>query len=353
MSSSRAVLMVCDAGSSVGIGHVMRCIALGEEFSARGFEVRFAADLAELPWVAAQLANRGMGVLADVHPAAGAGALLSAVGRLQPAVLVIDSYLLPAAAYAEAHATLGPGQVLLALTDGDPGGRAADVYLDQNIGAEADRWALAPGSERLAGLRFALMREEILTHRPSDPGAHRDRHPPRVLAFFGGTDAYGAAPVVTAALVATGAPFAATVVAASARSREAVEAVPLGPGQSVEVIGPSDRLAELVTGADVVVSAAGTSSWELCCLGAAAALVCVADNQRDAYGRAVALDLVTGLGELADLSGLDTAATARLARLLREPGERARLREAAWRLVDGAGRRRVVDAVLVRTAGEQ
>lgn len=335
----------------MGIGHLMRCIALGEEFQARGWEVVVGADVADVPWGAAQLAARGMRV---VDPAAydDAPGLVAQVRELAPAVVVVDSYVRPLAAYAGLAGPAGgagPRPVVLALVDGDPGGRVADLYLDQNIGAEHDAWPLPDGAVRLAGLDHALMRNDLLAHRPAAP-RRESAAVPRVFTFFGGTDAYAAAPVLAEALVRTGLPFATTVVAATGDLADAVRALPVATGQGIEVIGPSDRLAEHIAAADLVVSAAGTSSWELCCLGAAAALVCVADNQVESYGRAVDLGVVAGAGALADLRRDPRPGVDVLARLLEDPAARTTLRAAAWRLVDGQGRRRVVDAVLARAA---
>ncbi|GAB3957470.1 hypothetical protein GCM10027614_73010 [Micromonospora vulcania] len=102
-----------------------------------------------------------------------------------------------------------------------------------------------------------------------------------------------------------------------------------------------------------MVSAAGTSTWELCCLGAPAALVCVVDNQRESYARVVRHGLAVGLGELPELTGTGVAgraARATAARtlhgLLSSPERRAALSARAWSTVDGQGRARVVDAVL-------
>src|SRR5690606_32624250 len=111
---------------------------------------------------------------------------------LRPRAVVIDSYLLPAAVYSAVRARAG----LVAIVDGDPQGREADVYVDQNFGAEDEAWELAPGSRRMAGAEFALIRDDVIAQRPAAPRRGGDRNPPEVFAFFGGTDAYGAAPVV-------------------------------------------------------------------------------------------------------------------------------------------------------------
>lgn len=326
------VAIRCDAGPAYGVGHVMRCVALAEEFAGRGYRIVFVADLASVPWAAEQVARRGFeAVPPSVQDEV--GALL----RLEPALVVIDSYVLPRTVYDGVRAA---GVATLALVDGDPEGRPADIWLDQNIGAEGDGWQVPGGTVRLAGLDFALMRADLRALRPAKPG-RAEGAVPRVFAFFGGTDAFGAAPVVTGALVATALPFRATVVAATPELAAACRALPLGPGQELDVVDPTDELAREVRDADVVLSAAGTSSWELLCLGAAAGLVCVADNQETSYARAVDAGLVVGLGYLGPLKSGTAPA---FAALLGSAALRAELRERGWRTVDGRGRERVADA---------
>jgi spore coat polysaccharide biosynthesis predicted glycosyltransferase SpsG len=95
-----------------------------------------------------------------------------------------------------------------------------------------------------------------------------------------------------------------------------------------------------------VLSAAGTTTWELLVLGACTALVCVADNQASGYQRAVTAGAAAGIGMLSDLVRDPAAATRTLAQLLRDPHARAALSRRAWHLVDGRGRQRVADALL-------
>ncbi len=335
------IAFCCDAGHLAGLGHLMRCVALAEELAERGLTPEFVVDLSELPWARGQLAARGFGWRA------GGRDPVPDLLELRPAAVVLDSYLLPATVSMRLREA---GLPVVAVVDDDERGQVADVYLDQNLGADPagpKTVAAPPDAVRLAGLRFALHRTDLLRHRPeqpSDPG-HR---PPRVLAFFGATDPFGAAPVLAAALAATEVACHATFVAASPALADAVRGVPGPTGQRREVIGPTDELSRLVGGADLVLAASGTSAWELACLGAAAALVCVVDNQEVGYARAVATGAVAGLGRLTDLRKDPLAAVDTLHDLLTERSRRLRLREVAWRLVDGQGRRRVADTLLAR-----
>ncbi|MFE6646468.1 spore coat protein, partial [Nocardioides sp. NPDC057772] len=331
----RRVAMVCDAGPDVGIGHVMRCLALGEELVARGVRVVMVADLDRVPWAAEQVRRRGIEIASP-----GADDVREVLTLLDPSSVVVDSYLLPAPVYAD----LRDRWPLLALVDGDPRGRVADLYLDQNLGAEAAVWRLPEGSRHLGGLDYAQQRRDIVRQRPSAPKTAADEHTPlRVLAFFGGTDAFGVSPQVARLVAQTGVAVELTVIAATPELAESVSGIAPAPGQVVDVIGPTDALAALVADADVVLSAAGTSAWELFCLGAAVGFVCVADNQQDAYARMDDDGLAVGIATLTELGADPEGAVARLAALLGDVRLRERLRAACWATVDGRGPERVAD----------
>lgn len=332
--------MRCDVGPTRGIGHLMRCLALAEELRGRGAEVLFVSDSHTVPWAHDQILSRGLAVEPAVWTADEHLALFS---RLGLDAVVFDSYDLDPAVYA---AVRRAGLPTLAVVDGDPRGAEADLYVDQNLGSELDSPELPAGSIRLAGLDYVLLRDEVLALRPAQPPEPRTSATPRVFAVFGGTDAYGAGPHAVAALAATGLPFDATVVAPRPELVDAIQAVPLADGQRVEPIGPTRRLAAEVVASDLVISASGTSTWELLCLGAVAGLVCVVDNQVLGYERTVATRAAAGIGVLSALARDPGRAVPVLSRLLGDRAERARLAATGWRLVDGKGRARVADALL-------
>ena len=318
----------------------MRCLALAEEVRRRDVELVFVCDAHTVPWAAGQIAARGIPAQPAVRTAEEHAELFD---RLELDAVVFDSYDLDASVYPAVRAT---GIPTLAIVDGDFRGAEADVLVDQNLAAELDRPGLPRDSVRLAGLQYVMIRDEILAHRPIDPPGRRDVAVPTVFAFFGGTDAFGAGPQVTRALAATGVPFEATVVAPSEQLAAGVAAVELGPRQRVEVIGPTDRLAARVREADLTISASGTSTWELLCLGATAGLVCVVDNQLMGYERAIGTGTAAGVGVLSDIAADPSAAAAVLKRLLTDSAERARLAAAGWELVDGKGRERIADVLM-------
>jgi spore coat polysaccharide biosynthesis predicted glycosyltransferase SpsG len=325
----------CDAGAQRGVGHLVRCVALAEELVDRGATVKFLADLGGVSWAERQLTQRGL----PWHPAPyDPVGLVAACERLGLDALVVDSYTLPPE---HSLAVRRTGRPVLAIVDGDFRGQSADIYVDQNLDAKIT----ASDALGLAGLDYALLREAVRQLRPLGAPVHTTTRTPKVVAFFGGTDAYRAAPQVAELLVRTGTNFEATIVAADESLRRDLLAIVPGDGQRFEIIAPTDDLPKLLAGADLAVSASGTSTWELLCLGVAAALVWVVDNQITGYERTIAHGYAAGLGRLGHFTD---ASVAVLRELLIFPGSRAALATRAWSAVDGRGVERVAGALLAR-----
>ena len=160
---------------------------------------------------------------------------------------------------------------------------------------------------------------------------------------MGGTDPGGCAPLVVEALALVDVPLDVTVVSVPGTAdRLDALASGWGPGR-LRVVPPVTDLPARMAAADVVVTAAGTSTWEVCALGRPMALVAAVDNQRAGHDRVVEAGAAVGLGGAADLA--DVGATAeRLRPLLTDGGLRDQVGAAAHRLVDGLGAWRIVSA---------
>ncbi|MEU7741551.1 hypothetical protein [Nonomuraea sp. NPDC049158] len=349
----------CDAGVASGVGHLVRCVALAEELCGRGAEVLFLGDVAGSAWAESQLRQRAFPLCpAPAEPRA----LAELVRVLGLDAVVLDSYVLAPGTGAALRAA---GTAVLAIVDGDPLGQEADLYLDQNLGAElrpfrrpvsrpgeaadgswsgpGDRSRGGPGGApesgpwdgpwggRLAGARYVLLRDSVLLMRGTARRRPARPEGPLVLCFFGGTDSAGVAPAWAGALRATGLPFRATV----------VSPVPFEVDGPIAVIPPTDRLPGLMAEANLVITAAGSAVWELLHLGVPTALSWVADNQLIGYEALVGGGLAAGLGPAPDAAAVDV-----LSRLLADPASREEYGRRGAGLIDGRGRERVADALL-------
>ena len=337
----------CDAGPATGVGHLVRCVALAEELVHRGLGVVFLGDLGGLPFAQRQLADRGLALLPAPDAPEDLADLAVSLGL---AAVVLDGYHLDPGC---GTALTARGLPVLALSDGGFGaGQRATIHLDQNLGAVRPAH-LPPGTESLSGLAHVLLRDLVRSRRPAaEPvattGTANARGAASVLAVFGGTDPTAAVLTLAPIVLGTGEPLHLRAIASTPATVEALQRLRPGPRQTLTVLPPADDLPALAVQSDLVVSAAGSSVWELLCLGAPTALVCVSDNQEAGYREVVGRGLVEGLGHVATLSDHEptrTAATARLRTLLRDPGARARLAAGGFAAVDGRGRERVADAL--------
>ena len=335
MTGGRVALR-CDAGGAIGVGHAMRCVALGEELTDRGHEVLLWGDLGGLGWLEELVSGHGY----DVVPAPSTlreSAHAAEVLDLQ--AVVIDGYHLDPGM---GRALAADSRRILTIVDYEFGvHQYAHVYVDQNLGA-VPHPDLPTDAIALAGIDYALLRDSLRRHRRVELPVASD--PLSVVAVFGGTDAFGAAPAVLPALLAADVPLDVTVVASGPEASAALRAVPTGPRQRVNVVPATADFGALVADADLVISASGSSVWELLCLGVPAAVLCVVDNQQEGYRLMLEHDVVTGLGTLDDFDPARVAA--RLQGLLTDPETRASRARRGQALVDGLGRARVAEAFL-------
>jgi len=364
------VLLRCDGGGTLGIGHVMRSLALAEAAVGAGHEVVVAGHF-EGSFLLRALAAAPVEVVAfaaplaasDLRPLAGLADLAGLAGRLRPDVLHVDSYDAPGIKELAASLSLEAGRGALVFSnveDGTFGRRPADVVIDPTLGAELSDRPDDGSTWLLRGSRYAAMRQRVLDARrrvelgPDGPAAGMPVGDAArtVLVVMGGTDPVGLAPAAVGLLARTGLALDVTVIAVG-ENAERVRSAAGGTALSLTVVAPVDDLATLMSEADLVISAAGTSVWELCCIGLPMAVICAVSNQRIGYDRVVEAGAALGLGgpELAgpELAGPELAGPgpqARAVGLLRtaltDRRARADLRFAARTVVDGLGAWRVV-----------
>ncbi len=315
--------MHCDGGPALGIGHVVRSIALAEEAVARGHRVTVAGQL-DGDFL------HGLLRRLPVEVRAGRVDLAELAGELRPDVVHLDTY-----------AALEPvlGEVLLSnIEDGSFGRRPADLVIDPNLGAETSPRPDVPAWALLRGASYVPLRSAVTSRR----GMWTARDvATRALVVMGGTDPQQLSPRAVAALADAGLPLQATVVAPAHLHDECRRAASRSSELRLELLSEVDDLPALMVDQDLVVSAAGTSVWELCCLGVPMALVCAADNQLVGYDRVVQARAAVGLGTgPRDLDG----AAPTLRRLLLDASARAAVAHRASAVVDGRGAWRVVGA---------
>jgi len=298
----RSLTIRADGGPGIGVGHLARGLALAEAWVDRGGAATLVTDSPPGHW-----AERFRAEGVDVRPpgaeppaadwVAVDGYHLAGARPLGDRLLVVDDH---------GHA----GEAGVAGVAGEP---RADLVVDQNLGATA---APYPGArELLLGPRYALLRREFGRHAPP-PGGSQPERARRLLVAMGGAPA---------------AEFRALLDATLADPRLAGLAV-------IRLEGVTD-VADAMAGADVALSASGTTCWELCCMGVPAVLAPVAPNQVPLATALAAEGVAVAAGPRDDLAAL-------VAGLAADPDRRRAMVARGRALVDGRGARRTATRML-------
>ncbi len=340
------LLLRADASAQIGMGHVMRCLALAQACHSQCGEAIFAMSVAGGA-VANQLERQGVSILRFTGtPGSRADAeWTSTLARRQQASwVVIDGYQFDGAY----QRRLRTGQFsVLAMDDfGHAGHYYSDLVVNQNIFAEEVTYDnREPHTRLLLGTRYALLRQEFLRHR-REPRTRPTNAATNVLVTLGGADPNNITSIVLRAfeVLARHELKIRVVIGLSNPHRLDLERQRQDMQCDVELLAERADLPELMAWADIAITGAGATCWELAYMGLPMVTVTLAENQEGiAAGLAKAgAALSAGWGHEvspADLAGIVHG-------LLDDPLARRRLAQRARKLVDGRGAQRVLDQMV-------
>ena len=340
MATAR-ILFVCDAGPSVGGGHVMRCLTLAGALSARGDDPVFLA----MPAVASVLDAFAPPGLERVPASPETAALITgaAVAAQGCDRVVIDHYGLAA----DAHRAIRGSRPALIIDDLADRPLDGQLILDSGPARTAADYAgkVPPDARLLLGTAYAPVRPAFVDLRP-EALARRAAGGPvrRLMISLGLTDVDGLTGLLVRRLLPSLGDVALDIVLGSAAPSLAGLKDIAATESRLTLHVDTRAMPDLTLAADAAIGAAGSTTWERCVLALPTLQVIVAENQR-----AAARSLATaGAVLVVDRSEADFEAQfdAAAARLLGDAALRRELSERSAKVCDGGGADRVAEALL-------
>ena len=368
----QVVAFRADASLEIGSGHVMRCLTLADALQAQGARCHFLCqehpghlcDMVEARgYPVHRLPQEERDTDTAVTPGAkpepahaqwlgaswaqDAAACLPILAELAPAWLVVDHYALDhrwETSVLDGFSGFRPR--LLVIDDLADRCHVADLLLDQNLGRQAEdyRGLLPEGCQVLAGPRYALLRPEFREWREVSL-SRRTREPrlQRLLINLGGVDKDNVTGQVLDALSACDLPEdlqISVVMGASAPWRESVTAQAGAMPWPTEVVANVSDMARRMAEADLAIGAAGSTSWERCCLGLPTLMVVLADNQKEVASYLDELGAAKLIGAPRDISSVLPGAMHELFR-----GDYVGMSKSSAQIVTGNGIFELVSAI--------
>jgi UDP-2,4-diacetamido-2,4,6-trideoxy-beta-L-altropyranose hydrolase len=342
LADASLVLRV-DASPVLGTGHLMRSIALGQAWCDLGGRVVVATATEERPLLD-RLAREDFEVYRvpsswPDEPAA--GDLSGLLETLPGAGVVVDGYHFAERYLAALHETGRPVVVVDDLAH--LGYYDVDLVVNQNLHATTSLYRTGQRTRLLLGPSYALLRREF--DRAEPPRRRTAAVARRLLVTVGGADPRDVTRRILGALRLLGDPHLdVTVVVGAAnpgidRVRADAELL-VGP---CRVIVAAENMARIYERADLAISAAGTSTWELARLATPALLLETAPSERLLVQGLRRIGLFESLGDPAELTA--AAMARRIAARRADRVWRRAMSVLGPRTVDGRGRDRVVAAV--------
>jgi len=354
------VLFRVDFGRGVGLGHLRRCLSLAAALKTAAVESLFLSNRHGKVGVRHFFSSTRKGVrhffssgLSSLEKkcltpflngilswsAEDVAATLAAAVRWGCQVILVDSHEVDGGYLA---ALRKAGFFVIARDDLAGYPFPCQMVINGNANARDLLYRSSSGDTRfLLGPEYAVLPQDFWELPPRVA-----RQVPRnLLVILGGGDAGRAMPRLLALLDAVPGDFTATAVLGPFfEDPGEVRAAAACASRPVEVVPGPDSMRDLMLRADLAVSAAGQTLYELARAGCPTVAVRMAPNQEGQLRAFAAAGAVWPGGSM-EKDGDLSEVQAGIGRLLADPGARAAMSAAGRELVDGAGARRVAEAI--------
>lgn len=338
-----------DASLKIGSGHIMRCLTLADSLREQGAEVRFLCRPHNgnlIGWI------KQKGYHVDVLEAStddsdktlfhsawlGATQIQDAeqcTAALNDPIdwLIVDHYALDKTWQALMQSCY---QKLMVIDDLGDRENLCDVLLDQNFGSTEEKYRdLVPKHcQVLAGSDYTLLRPEFVQWREYSLQRRKKPDLKKLLINLGGVDAENLTTQLLEQLQSCDLPYdieITAVMGATAPHLKSVERAAQKNKFQVSVKTGVSNMAELMANADLAIGAAGSTSWERCCLGLPTIQLVIAENQKVIAQALSQVGAVILLEQMTDLAEAFNKACAQL----------KQLSENSAKIADGQGTGRV------------
>ena len=300
------VVFRCDASILIGTGHVMRCLTLADELARQGAKCYFICrehegnliDLItkkgykvyKLDAIPLNNSNKGEAESTLFHSewlgtsqAEDAKQTIDIVSDIEPKWLIVDHYALND--YWEQKLRPHCGSILV-IDDLADRKHDCDVLLDQTFGRNRQDYQglVRDHCKVLCGTTYALLRPEFSKWRQYSLERRKNNTLEHILVNLGGVDKDNLTSKMLDTLKQTPLSDSCKITVVMGSTSPWIEAVKKKAEQlpwPTEVKTGVSNMAELMANSDLAVGAAGSTSWERCCLGLPTIMLVIADNQKD------------------------------------------------------------------------
>lgn len=366
------VIFRVDASFEIGNGHVMRCLTLAITLKRYGAQCNFICrdlpgnlidlirgrgfNVDALPAPLVHFPNVSMQTKGDIDYSLWLGVdsetdwaqTLMALKGEHPDCLVVDHYSLNKSWESAARDSC---HKLIVIDDLVDRFHDCDILINQNFGTtKLEYEGLVPSDCKvLAGEKYALLRREFSEFRSLSLLRRGIPFVRNILITMGGVDQKNITTLVLRVIESCNFPgdikFT-VVMGPNAPWLEDVRNIVDRMNKSVCIRVNVENMAGLMAESDLVIAAAGSTTWELCCLGVPAILIVLADNQRATANR-LQQELISMIMEITP--NFEDELGRCIEHIINNVSAQISLSKKSRKIIDGLGSFRVASAISDRT----
>ena len=330
------IIFRCDASKDIGIGHLMRCLSLSEEFIKRGHICYFASKIYD-ETVDNLISEKKLNLIKinpNINQKQEIDLLLNFSRKKKIDWVITDNYDI-SSDYIKTLKEYGLN--VLSIDDNSHISYFSDIVVNQNIGSENLSYSGDRNTKYLLGTKYVILRDELL----NKPKKIRNKVE-KILIMFGGTDNNN----LTLKIL--------KIIKETIYNQEIIIVIgPLNPFLteiksyieeekiSAKIIYSPKELADIYLDTDVAISAGGTSVYELALFGIPNIIITIANNQVRIAEELDSKNISIYTGKIEEFN--EELFKEKFKELLTNDDLRKKISKNAKKLVDGKGKNRIVD----------
>jgi UDP-2,4-diacetamido-2,4,6-trideoxy-beta-L-altropyranose hydrolase len=351
MLKNRNLIIRADASTQTGTGHIMRCIALAQAWQERGGHVIFLSHCKN-DKLRHRIIHEGSHFEPIHKPYPDPSDLDQTIRKLSSTKkdrssdvwLILDGYHF----HPDYQKNIvESGHKLLVIDDYNHHPHYhAHILLNQNIHAPELKYSCNIDTVKLLGTKYILLRKEFLNYINWKRAIPEKAN--KVLVTLGGGDPDNVTLKVINALnrINESNLNVKVVIGPANPNVESLKKELVFSKFSYEILNFAKNMPELMTWANVAISAGGSTCWELCYFGVPFIVIILAKNQWDIGNGLDGVGAAKCLGWHEDISSANISQS--LLDLLNNDTKLESMSRRSQDLLDGRGSKRIVNSILER-----
>lgn len=326
---NRKIYFRVDGNAEIGLGHFYRTFVLAREFVVNGFDVFYISKTTD-NYIKDLISQKSFTVI----PIAAKNTeqdLRETLKIAKNAILICDNYGLTSEYYQKIKKDVSK---LVAFDDINDRHYPVDILINQNFKSETFNFSVNPFTKILSGINYSLIREEFSEIK------NQTQTNDYLLIIFGATDPENYTNEILNALSDTNMKI--KVILGAGNEHKNTITNKWGDKNNISIFINPKNIEEIMNSAKLVVSAAGSTVWELAFLGKPMILVKAAENQEKIISELKNESFI----ETLSLPNNNEVIKNKILDLFYDKGKLKLFSEKLKFLVDGKGKKRIYNQII-------